>query len=141
MQSDCYLWRCCNTKTLGGQSMNKQELLVRLEIAKAELEDNINNEQGCFDEIAKNIFAFALGSGLLQEESSKDILIQLDKSVIIIRCDEQEYIDGIYLNVTKTEVHFTASSFDGSEIYSYDIEDVEREDVVDVVKELIKMCK
>ena len=120
--------------------MNMQELMERLEIAKAELEDAIYNENGCFDEIAHRIFAFALGSGLLQEESSNGILIQLDKSVIIIHCDEQEYIDGIYLSVTKTEVHFTASSFDGSGIYCRDIEDVEREDVVKVVKELIKMC-
>ena len=121
--------------------MNKQELLVRLEIAKAELEYNIHYEQGCFDEIAKNIFAFALGSGLLQDESSEDIEIQLDKSVHIIHCDEQECIDGIYLSGTRTLVHFSASSFDGSEIYSYDIEDVEREDIIKVVKELIKMCK
>ena len=120
--------------------MNKQELLIRLEIAKAELEEVIYNEQGCFDEIAQRIFAFALGSGLLQEESSEDVEIQLDKSVHIIHCDEQEYIDGIYLG-TRTLVHFSASSFDGSEIYCYDIEDVEREDVIKVVKELIKMCK
>ena len=125
--------------------MNKQELLVRLEIAKAELEDAIYNENGCFDEIAQRIFAFALGSGLLQNESSDDVEIQLDKSVHIIHhiihCDEQEYIDGIYLSGTRTLVHFSASSFDGSEIYCYDIEDVEREDVIKVVKELIKMCK
>lgn len=121
--------------------MNKQELLVRLEIAKAELEDAIHNENGCFDEIAHRIFAFALGSGLLQDESSEDVEIQLDKSVHIIRCDEQEYIDGIYLGGTTTTVHFTSSSFDGSEVYCYDIEDVEREDVIKVVKELIKMCK
>lgn len=121
--------------------MNKQELLVCLEIAKAELEDNIHYEQGCFDEMAHRIFVLALGSGLLQEKSSEDVEIQLDKSVHIIHCDEQEYIDGIYLSRMTTEVHFTASSFDGSEIYCYDIEDIEREDVVKVVKELIKMCK
>ena len=121
--------------------MNKQELLVRLEIAKAELEDAIYNEQGCFDEIAQRIFALTLGSGLLQEPSSEDVEIQLNKSLHIIHCDEQEYIDGIYLSGTTTEVHFSASSFDGSEIYCYDIEDVEREDVIKVVKELIKMCK
>ena len=121
--------------------MNKQELSVRLEIAKAELEDAIYNEQGCFDEIAQRIFALALGSGLLQDESSEDVEIQLDKSVHIIHCDEQEYIDGIYLSGTRTLVHFSASSFDGSEIYCYDIEDVEREDIIKVVKELIKMCK
>ena len=121
--------------------MDKQKLLVRLEIASAELKDEIWNENGCFDEIAQRIFAFALSSGLLQEESSNGILIQLDKSVHIIHCNEQEYIDGIYLSGTTTEVHFTASSFDGSEIYCYDIEDVEREDVIKVVEELIKMCK
>lgn len=121
--------------------MKKQELLVRLEIAKAELEDAIHNENGCFDEIAQRIFAIALGSGLLQEPSSEDVQIQLDKSVQIVSCGKQEYIDGIFLSVTTTEVYFTASSFDGSEIYCYDFEDVEREDVIKVVKELIKMCK
>ena len=78
---------------------------------------------------------------LTEEKSSKDVEIQLDKSVLTIRYDEMEYIDGIYLIGTTTEVHFTASSFDGSEIYCYDIEDIEREDVIKVVKELIKMCK
>jgi hypothetical protein len=121
--------------------MNKQDLKIRLQIAKGELQDHVHNEQGCFDEIAQRAFSFALGSGLLQEKSSEDIEIQLDKSVHIIHCDEQEYIDGIYLSRIITEVHFTASSFDGSEIYCYDIEDVEREDVIKVVKELIKMCK
>ena len=121
--------------------MDKKELLVRLEIAKAELEDAIHNEQGCFDEIAQRIFAFALGSGLLQEPSSDDVEIQLDKSVQIIPCGEQEYIDGIYLSGIRTEACFTASSSDGGEVYCYDIEDIEREDVIKVVKELIKMCK
>ena len=121
--------------------MSKEELKVRLQIAEGELRYDIENENGCFDEIAKNIFAFALGSGLLQEPSSEDVEIQLDKSVQIIPCGEQEYIDGIYLSGTITEVHFSASSFDGSEIYSYDLEDIEREDVIKVVKELSKMCK
>lgn len=121
--------------------MNKQELLVRLEIAKAELEDAMHNENGCFDEIAQRIFVLALGSGLLQEESSEDVEIQLDKSVHIIHWNELENIDGIYLSSTRTLVHFSASSCDGGEVYCYDIEDVEREDVIKVVKELIKMCK
>ena len=121
--------------------MNKEELKVRLQIAEGELRDNIDDEQGCFDEIAQSIFAFALGSGLLQEPSSDDVEIQLDKSVQIIPCGEQEYIDGIYLSGIRTEACFTASSSDGGEVYCYDIEDIEREDVIKVVKELIKMCK
>ena len=121
--------------------MNKKELLVRLEIAKAELEDAIHNEQGCFDEIAHSIFMFAFGCEELLANDSKDILIQLDKSVHIIHWNELENIDGIYLSSTRTLVHFSASSLDGSEIYCYDIEDIEREDVIKVVKELIKMCK
>jgi hypothetical protein len=121
--------------------MNKQELLVRLEIAEGELTDYTHSNCGIFDEIAQRILAFALGSGLLQEESSNDVMIQLDKSVHIVRCNEQEYIDGIYLSGTTTDVYFTASSFDGSEIYSYDIYDIGREDILKVVKELIKMCR
>ena len=121
--------------------MNKEELKVRLQIAEGELRDDIDNENGCFDEIAQRIFVLALGSGLLQEPSSKDVEIQLDKSVQIVHWNEQEYIDGIYLSGMSTEVHFTASSLNGSEIYCYDMEDVEREDIVKVITELIKMCK
>ena len=120
--------------------MNKQELLVRLEIAKAELCDAIHSEQGCFDEIAQRIFVLALNSGLLQEPSTEDVSIQLDKSVRIAHWGEQEYIDSVYLE-TENEACFTASSLDGSEIYVYDISDVVREVIVRVVKQLIKMCK
>lgn len=120
--------------------MNKQKLLVRLEIAKAELEDAIHNEQGFFDEIAQHIFAFALNSGLLQEPSTEDVSIQLDKSVRIVHCGEREYIDSVYL-ASATEACFTASSWDGGEIYCYDIDDIARVDIIKVVKELIRMCK
>lgn len=120
--------------------MNKQELLVRLEIAKAELYDAIHNENGCFDEIAQCIFVLALGSGLLQEPSSEDVSIQLDKSVRIVHWGEREYIDSVYL-ASATEACFTASSLDGSEIYVYDMDEIAREDVVRVLKQLIKMCK
>lgn len=120
--------------------MNKEKLKVRLQIAKAELEDAIHNEQGFFDEIAQHTFVFALNSGLLQEPSTEDVSIQLDKSVRIVHWGEQEYIDSVYLE-TPTEACFTASSLDGSEIYVYDMDEIAREDVVRVVKQLIKMCK
>ena len=120
--------------------MNKEELKVRLQIAEGELRDNIDDEQGCFDEIANNIFVLALNSGLLQEPSTEDVSIQLDKSVRIVHWGEREYIDSVYL-ASATEASFTASSLDGSEIYVYDLEDIAREDVIRVVKELIKMCK
>lgn len=120
--------------------MNKEELKVRLQIAEGELRDDIENEQGCFDEIAQRILVLALGSGLLQEESTEDVSIQLDKSVRITHWGEREYIDSVYL-ASATEACFTASSLDGSEIYVYDIDDVDREDVIKVVKQLIKMCK
>ena len=120
--------------------MKKQELLTRLQIAKGELQDHIYSD-GCFDEIAQRIFMLAFSCEELLDESSDDIEIQLDKSVQIIHCGEQEYIDGIYLSGTITEVHFTASSFDGSELYAYDIENVERKYIIEVVKQLIKMCK
>ena len=120
--------------------MNKQKLLVRLEIAKAELEDAIHNENGCFDEIAQHIFVLALNSGLLQEPSTEDVSIQLDRSVRIVHWGEREYIDSVYL-ASATEASFTASSLDGSEIYVYDLEDIAREDVIKVIVEIIKMCK
>lgn len=119
--------------------MNKEELKVRLQIAEGELRDDIENEQGCFDEIAQRIFVLALGSGLLQEPSTEDVSIQLDKSVRIAHWGEQEYIDSVYLE-TENEACFTASSLDGSEIYVYDMDEIAREDVVKVIVEIIKMC-
>ena len=120
--------------------MNKEELKVRLQIAEGELRDDIENENGCFDEIARSIFVLALNSGLLQEESTEDVSIQLDKSVRIVHWGEREYLDSVYLE-TENEVCFTASSLDGSEIYVYDLEDIAREDVIKVIVEIIKMCK
>ena len=120
--------------------MNKQDLITRLIIAEGELKDAINNENGCFDEIAQRIFMLALGCEDLLDESSEDVLIQLDKSVQITICNEQEYIDGIYLSGTITEVHSSTSSLDNSEIYVRNIEDIDRNVILQVIEKLINMC-
>lgn len=121
--------------------MNKKELKVRLQIAEGEMKCCINDEYGCFDEIAQRIFMLVLSCDEMLDKSSEDILVQLDKSVQIESIlNTQEYIDGIYLSQTINEAHFTASSLDGSELFVYDIEEVEREYILKVVKELIRMC-
>ena len=121
--------------------MNKKELKVRLQIAEGEMKCCINDEYGCFDEIAQRIFMLVLSCDEMLDKSSEDILVQLDKSVQIESIlNTQEYIDGIYMSQTITEAHFTASSLDGSELFVYDIEEVDREYILKVVKELIRMC-
>lgn len=122
------------------QVMNKNELKTRLIIAQGELNAEIDNEYGCFDEIAERIFLVALSCEALLDKSSEDVEIQFDKSIKMTHCGEPEFIDGIYLSTTATEAHISASSEDNSEIYCYDIEEIVRDDIVRIVKELIKMC-
>lgn len=124
--------------------MKKRDLSIRFQIAKAELEDNMSDEQGCFDEIAQRIFILALGCEEMLDESSEDVMIQFNKSVKIVGIQnnsECEYIDGIYLSKASTEVRFSGSSLNGSKIYCYEIEDIRREDVIKVVDQLIEMCR
>lgn len=122
--------------------MKKEDLLVRLTIAEGELSDMMcDYDKGCFDEIAQRIFMLALGCEELLDKSSNDVQIQLDRSVMIVRLGLVEYIDSIYLEKDNTEVCFSASSRDGSEIYCYGIEDIYRKHVFAVLQRLIEMCK
>lgn len=119
--------------------MNKNELKTRLIIAQGELEAELENENGCFDEIADHIFALAFYCKELLDKSSNDALIQLDKSVVWQ--ERHEYIDGFYLSFARTVVNFTASDMDDlGEVYTHSVDEVDREVIIEVVKELIKMC-
>lgn len=120
--------------------MDKNEFKTRLIIAQGELKSEIDNEFGCFDEIAQRIFLLAFSCEDLLDKSSEDVLIQFDTSV---RWEAlREFVDGIYLSQTKTCVNFTTSDmYDINEIYSCSLERVDRNVILDVVKELIKMCE
>lgn len=120
--------------------MKKNELKTRLIIAQGELEAELENENGCFDEIAENILLLALSCDDLLDKSSNDVLIQLDKSVKWKNgygC--ANYVDGIFLSLNKMP-DFTCSAYGGA-IYSCHFDEVDREIIVEVVKELIKMCE
>ena len=120
--------------------MNKIGLKTQLMIAIGELEADLENENGCFDEIANNIFMLAFSCEDLLDKSSNDVLIQLDKSVVWQ--ERREYIDGFYLSLERTFVNFTASDMDDlGEVYTHSVDEVDREIIVEVVKELIKMCE
>lgn len=119
--------------------MNKQELKTRLIIAQGELRDDIENENGYFDEIAERILFLCFSCDDLLDKSSKDVLVQLDKSVIYKK--NNHYIDGFYLDNDRTHIHFHGSSIDdGRELFNYSTYTLEREIVLLVIKELIKMC-
>lgn len=120
--------------------MKKNELKTRLIIAQGELKTEIDNEYGCFDEVAERIFLLTFSCEDLLDKSSEDVLIQLEKSVVWQ--ERREYIDGFYLSQTKTYANFTASDMDDlGELYVYSVDEVDREIIIDVVKELIKMCE
>jgi len=120
--------------------MNKNELKTRLIIAQGELKSEKDNEFGCFDEIAQRIFMLALSCDDLLDKSSEDVLIQLDTSVRWT--ERREYVDGFYLSQTKTCVNFTTSDMDDmGELYIYSIDEVDRKIIIEVVRELIKMCE
>lgn len=120
--------------------MKKNELKTRLIIAQGELEADLENENGCFDEIANNIFMLAFSCEDLLDKSSKDVLIQLDKSVGWRNgYGYTHYVDGIFLFLNKIPL-FTCSTYGGA-IYSCHFDEVDREIIVEVVKELIKMCQ
>lgn len=119
--------------------MKKNELKTRLIIAQGELEAELYNENGCFDEIANNIFMLAFSCEDLLDKSSNDTLIQLDKSVKWkIAYGYAHYVDGIFLSLN-TMPYFTCSEYGGA-IYSCLLSEVDREIIIEVVKELIKMC-
>lgn len=119
--------------------MNKNELKTRLIIAQGELEAELDNGYGCFDEIAERILLLALTCEDLLDKSSEDTLIQLDKSVEWK--ERHEYIDGIYLSQTKTYANLIASDMDDSgELYVYSVDEVDREIIIELVKQLKKMC-
>lgn len=119
--------------------MKKNELKTRLIIAQGELATELENENGCFDEIADHIFALAFYCEDLLDKSSNDALIQLDKSVVWQ--ERREYIDGFYLSFARTVVNVTASDMDDlGEVYTHSVDEVDREIIIKVVNELIKMC-
>lgn len=114
--------------------MNKQEIKMQLIIAAGELSHDIDNENGCFDEIAKNVLRKVLNCKELLDDSSNDTLIQLDNSVE----DGENLVDAVFLT-EDNDVKFSMSNTD-LEPYTEDFEYVSREAILMVVKEITKMC-
>ena len=119
--------------------MNKQELKARLIIAQGELNDEVYNENGCFDEIAEKVLRLALESGLMQDTSSEDTLIQLEYSVRVLWDEDLgDWVDAVCLTDAGC-VDLYGSNDDGSELYVYSVEELPRETIQVVINELIRM--
>lgn len=119
--------------------MKKEDLSVRLDIAKGELKDDLRYENGCFDEIAKRIFLLCFSCEEIVYNGSEDILIQFDNGVHDDNINVM--FDAFYLCTTTTEVNFSATDDDSDEILAYSIEQVDREVILRMVDGLQRMCR
>ena len=118
--------------------MKKEELRMRLIIAQGELKDEVCDDCGCFDEVALCALTTAFACEELLDKSSKDLLIKFDKS---IKDEEYNlYIDGVFLPSEYTLPDFTITRQDGT-IGSRGYHYTDRERIMDVLSELIRMCK
>ena len=119
-----------------GEEENMDTLKNRLCIYKAEMKTVIENEDGCFDEIAKTAFTLSLSSNKLIDKSSKDRLIQLDSSVYDEFLDV--LVDGIY--IVNHDIYFTCTRKEDEEICEYSLYCIPRQTLLIVLNEVIKMC-
>lgn len=115
---------------------NMNTLKNRLCFYKAEMKTVIENEDGCFDEIAKTAFTLSLSSNKLIDKSSKDRLIQLDSSVYDEFLDV--LVDGIY--IVNHDIYFTCTRKEDEEICEYSLYCIPRQTLLIVLNEVIKMC-
>lgn len=117
---------------------NMNTLKNRLCIYKAEMQNEIENEDGCFDELAKIAFTLCLSSNELLDDSSRDRLIQLDCSVY--DDDLHVLVDGIFLCSSNDNIHFTCTRKDNEEICDFSLYYMPRQTLLLVLNEVIKMC-
>ena len=116
--------------------MNKEKLKMSLVILGGELKDAISNENGCFDEIASKAMCNILSCKELLDDSSKDVLVSFDRSVYDV--ERAEWIDGVFISTDK-KIMFTTSNDD--EVYSRNVDYMSRSAIINVVNEIIRMCK
>lgn len=116
---------------------NMNTLKNRLCIYKAEMKTEIENECGCFDEIAEIAFTLCLNSNELIDDSSNGRLVQLDCSVY--DDDLDVLIDGFYFD-NNNDIYFTCTRKDNEEICEYSLYCIARQTLLIVLNEVIRMC-
>ena len=114
--------------------MKKEDLRKRLLIAFGELTDALSNEDGCFDEIATKALSTALSCDALLDRTSNNKLIQFDKSVF----DDmsKELVDAVFI-ANDGSIMFSTSF--GDDIFSRELEEVDRHTILMVVNEITRM--
>lgn len=114
--------------------MNKQEIKMQLIIAVGELRHDIEDENGHFDEIAKNVLRKAMGCKELLDNSNNDMFIRLNNSIE----DGKSLVDAVFLT-EGDDIKLSMRDVD-LEPYIEDFESVSRGSILMVVNEIAKMC-
>ena len=115
--------------------MTKEQLKAQLIILIGEMKADIENENGCCDEIAEKALNLAFECKDLLDKSSNDKLIQFDKSI------EQDivFIDGVFIDKNGF-MCITETDKETEEIYNDSIEVVDRENILKILEIIEKMC-
>ena len=119
--------------------MNKEELKNYLNIIIGELKKDIDNEEGCFDETATKALKKILSCTELLCKDAKTKMVQLNKSVETI-CMSFIWIDGI-VEDCEDENHIFFSTSDEDDIFNTELNEVDRDHIIEVMEEVIKMCE
>lgn len=117
-------------------TMNKKELKAHLIIMIGELKGEVDNESGCFDEIATSALKNVLGCNELVATDSNDILVQLDKSIE----DDGLLVDAVFLS-SNNKVLFSVTDAEDEMIDSAELADISRESIIKLLDEIYKMCE
>lgn len=119
--------------------MNKEELKNYLNIIIGELKKDIDNEEGCFDETATKALKKILSCAELLCKDAKTKMVQLTTSVETI-CMPFIWIDGI-VEDCEDENHIFFSTSDEDDIFNTELNEVDRDHIIEVIEEVIKMCE
>ena len=115
--------------------MTKKELRANLIIMIGELKEEIDNESGCFDEIATSAFKNVLGCDELLDAGSNDTLVQLNNSVE----DDGFLVDGIFIS-NDDNILFSVTDKEDEMIDSAELTDISRECIIQILKKICQMC-
>ena len=116
--------------------MEKKELKNYLNVIVGELKNDISNEEGCFDEIATNALERCFECGDILSNDTKVPTIVLCNNIETI-CMPFIWIDGIVKNLNN-EVIFKTS--DEDDIFNTELNEIDRDYIIDVIEEIINMC-
>lgn len=120
--------------------MTKDNLKNYLNIIIGELKNDIDCEEGTFDEIATNAFKKALTCKDILCKDSKTTMIQFDKSVEV-NDDTIGYtwIDGVVQDCNDT-THIFFSTSNEDDVFNTELYEIERKYIIEIIKQVIQLC-